>query len=56
MAPNERPDGIYYHRELLTRSLEGRRVDLITISATNGMLEATEAPINEEQVRWPGPG
>ena len=42
MTPPERPHGVYYHRELLTRSLEGRRVDLLTISGVNGMLESTE--------------
>ena len=30
--------GVYYRRELATRSLEGARVDLLTISSTEGMM------------------
>ena len=45
LTPAARPEGIYYHRELITRSLEGRRIDLLTISATNGMLDACEEPL-----------
>ena len=39
--PRKAPLGIYYHRELLAKSLGGRRVELITISGTNGMLPAS---------------
>lgn len=36
---------MYYHRELLMRSVEGRRIDLITVSGTNGMRDEEEAHI-----------
>jgi hypothetical protein len=36
---------IYYRRELLTRSLEGRRIDLVTITGIGGQLSAEEAPL-----------
>ena len=48
MAPTAdglRPAGVYYQRELLCRSLEGRRVDLLTVTGTNGMLTACEPPL-----------
>lgn len=35
---------IYYHRELLTRSVEGLRVDLLTISSMDGMRATTRDP------------
>jgi hypothetical protein len=38
---------IYYHRELLTHSIEGRRVDLLTITSHDGRTE-------EREVRIPG--
>ena len=44
-VPAKKPSSIYYHRELLCRSLEGRRVDLLTISGVNGMLAEVEKPI-----------
>lgn len=34
---------IYYHREILCYSLEGRRVDLITVSSCDGMVDECEA-------------
>jgi len=34
--------GIYFHRELVTRSLEHRRLDLLTISGLNNVLEEKE--------------
>uniref|UniRef100_K3WVH7 tubulin-glutamate carboxypeptidase n=1 Tax=Globisporangium ultimum (strain ATCC 200006 / CBS 805.95 / DAOM BR144) TaxID=431595 RepID=K3WVH7_GLOUD len=37
--------GIYYHRELLTRSIEGLRVDLLTISSYDGILSIRDPAI-----------
>jgi len=34
--------GIYFHRELVTRSLEHRRLDLLTITGMNNILEEKE--------------
>jgi hypothetical protein len=49
LTPSTRPPGIYYHRELLTRSMEGRRIDLLTISGNNGLLEMLEEPITSAE-------
>lgn len=38
-------DEIYYHRELLIRSYEGRRVDLLTISSFHGITDKREERI-----------
>ena len=40
--PNPSPDDIYYHREQLTTSLEGRRIDLLTVSSHHGITEERE--------------
>ncbi|CAM9301550.1 unnamed protein product, partial [Choristocarpus tenellus] len=37
---------VYYHRELLTRSTQGRRVDLITVTDCNGVMEDREPRID----------
>lgn len=36
------PDSVYYHRELLCHSLDGNRVDLITVTNCNRMHEERE--------------
>ena len=36
LLPSSTPKNIYYKRELLARSLEGRRIDLITITSHEG--------------------
>lgn len=40
--PTRRPPGVYYFRELLVCSLGGRRVELLTVSGSEGMLEEEE--------------
>ena len=42
LLPGEKPDNVYYRRELLTRSLEGRRIDLLTLTGTDGQQSSTE--------------
>lgn len=37
---------VYYHRELLTRSIEGLRVDLLTISSRDGLTATPEPPLD----------
>ncbi|KAF1329426.1 Metalloprotease family m14a, partial [Globisporangium splendens] len=41
---------IYYHRELLTRSIEGLRVDLLTISSFDGILSTRDPAIDALQL------
>jgi len=39
-------NGIYFHREMAIRSLEHRRLDLLTISGMNNILDEKEPPVN----------
>nr|XP_015203938.1 PREDICTED: cytosolic carboxypeptidase-like protein 5 isoform X2 [Lepisosteus oculatus] len=39
---NSPADSIYYHRELLCYSLDGYRVDLLTVTSCHGMMEERE--------------
>lgn len=41
------PESIYYHRELLCHSLDGHRVDLITVSSCHGLLEEREPRLDK---------
>ncbi|KAM3910300.1 cytosolic carboxypeptidase-like protein 5 [Leptodactylus fuscus] len=48
MSPGSSPpDAIYYQRELLCHSLEGLRVDLLTISSCHGMMEERESRLDK---------
>lgn len=40
--PASPPGNVYYHRELLCRSLDGNRVDLLTVTNCSGMQEERE--------------
>lgn len=40
-------DSVYYHRELLCQSLDGHRVDLITVTSCHGMMEEREARLDK---------
>ncbi|CAJ1077220.1 cytosolic carboxypeptidase-like protein 5 [Xyrichtys novacula] len=42
LSPSSAPDTVYYHRELLCKSLDGNRVDLLTVTNCSGMLEERE--------------
>ncbi|KAL3672652.1 hypothetical protein V7S43_001947 [Phytophthora oleae] len=43
------PSKIYYHRELLTRSVEGLRVDLLTISSIDGITSKHRPPTHRSR-------
>lgn len=40
-------DSVYYHREALCRSLDGRRIDLITVTSCHGMMEEREPRLDK---------
>ncbi|KAK7907149.1 hypothetical protein WMY93_015761 [Mugilogobius chulae] len=42
LSPSSPPGCVYYHRELLCRSLDGNRVDLLTVTNCSGMMEERE--------------
>lgn len=42
MPINELETEVYFHRELLIKSVEGRRIDLLTITSFNGIRPETE--------------
>ena len=44
--PIRRPSNVYYRRERLSSSVEGRRLDLLTISGTNGMTDEREGHVD----------
>ncbi|XP_047244787.1 cytosolic carboxypeptidase-like protein 5 isoform X3 [Girardinichthys multiradiatus] len=43
LSPSSAPGTVYYHRELLCNSLDGNRVDLLTVTNCSGMQEEREA-------------
>ncbi|XP_067428012.1 cytosolic carboxypeptidase-like protein 5 isoform X1 [Thunnus thynnus] len=42
LTPSSAPGSVYYHRELLCHSLDGNRVDLLTVTNCSGMQEERE--------------
>lgn len=42
LSPSSPPGTVYFHRELLCRSLDGNRVDLLTVTNCSGMMEERE--------------
>ncbi|XP_048256600.1 cytosolic carboxypeptidase-like protein 5 isoform X3 [Haliotis rufescens] len=42
LSPDSRPDSIYYHRELLCKSLDNLRVDLITVTSCHKLCSQRE--------------
>ncbi|XP_024860179.1 cytosolic carboxypeptidase-like protein 5 isoform X2 [Kryptolebias marmoratus] len=43
LSPSSAPGTVYYHRELLCHSLDGNRVDLLTVTNCSGMQDEREA-------------
>jgi len=41
----DRKGSIFYQRELVTRSLDGRRIDLLTISSVDGLSSTEKEPL-----------
>ncbi|KAI3364514.1 hypothetical protein L3Q82_011301, partial [Scortum barcoo] len=47
LSPSSAPGSVYYHRELLCNSLDGNRVDLLTVTNCSGMQEEREPRLPE---------
>ncbi|XP_019947492.2 cytosolic carboxypeptidase-like protein 5 isoform X1 [Paralichthys olivaceus] len=47
LNPNSAPGSVYYHRELLCQSLDGNRVDLLTVTNCSGMQEEREPRLSK---------
>ncbi|KAL2081963.1 hypothetical protein ACEWY4_021781 [Coilia grayii] len=47
LGPCSPVDSVYYHRELLCHSLDGHRVDLLTVSSCHGIQEDREARLDK---------
>ena len=45
MEEEYRVRGYYFHRETLTKSLEGRPLELVTLSGINGITTVKEDPL-----------
>jgi hypothetical protein len=40
-------EGLYYHREVIIRSCEGRNIDMITVSSKTSLLKTREDDIDD---------
>ncbi|KAI1897683.1 hypothetical protein AGOR_G00085790 [Albula goreensis] len=47
LSPSSPLDSVYYHREPLCLSLDGHRVDLITVTSCHGMMEEREPRLDK---------
>ncbi|XP_062267231.1 cytosolic carboxypeptidase-like protein 5 isoform X2 [Platichthys flesus] len=47
LNPSSAPASVYYHRELLCHSLDGNRVDLLTVTNCSGMQEEREPRLSK---------
>ncbi|KAI4882983.1 hypothetical protein NFI96_015784 [Prochilodus magdalenae] len=47
LGPCSPADSLYYHRELLCYSLDGHRVDLLTVTSCHGMLDEREPRLDK---------